>query len=279
MKRSLIVALVCLLAFASAAQARSTRPTPKPAPAPVAITDPSGVPMPTGTLSGWGKQTFADDFTETTTDWNWGEYGGQPNGSPNAYWDPSHDVISGGELKLETYKDNIDVPYGETPGSWVSGGLSNYNGDPAGQTYGKYEIRFRMDQGTGIGGVILLMPANGGWPPEMDLSEDRGANPRDITYATMHYGANDTQIQKSVSVDLTKWHTMGVEWTKGKLAYTLDGNVWATVSSSNVPSQPMVLDMQTGAGACGSTWEICPDSTTPAEVDMDVDWVSVWAAK
>jgi beta-glucanase (GH16 family) len=58
--------------------------------------------------------------------------------------------------------------------------------------------------------------------------------------------------------------------------FTLDGKDWATITNSNVSSVPMVLDMQTANGACG-TWNYCAGPSTPHEVDMDVDWVVAYA--
>jgi beta-glucanase (GH16 family) len=85
-------------------------------------------------------------------------------------------------------------------------------------------------------------------------------------------------VGNQVSVDLTKWHTFGVEWTPGRLVYTLDGAAWATVRNANVPSIPMVLDIQTQGWACGtSTWEQCPNATTPSRVNLYVDWAVAYA--
>lgn len=226
-------------------------------------------PMPTGDPPGWHR-VFADDFNGSTLDPNlWRKYSGQPGGDPGGWWDPSHVSVSNGMLVLSGYRDPADG------GKWTTGGVSSSPGLV--QTYGKYLVRFRFDSGVGIAHAILLWPADDGWPPEVDFSEDNGSA-RQTNYATLHYGSNDTQIQRAVPVDLTSWHTLGVEWTPGQLVYTLDGQSWATVSSPAVPSSPMVLDIQTQAWACGtSTWEKCPNSTTPSHVNLYVDWVVAYA--
>jgi beta-glucanase (GH16 family) len=145
------------------------------------------------------------------------------------------------------------------------------------QTYGKYLVRFRFDSGAGVAHVLLLWPASESWPPEIDFSEDNGRD-RQTDYGTLHYGANNTQIQNALSVDLTQWHTLGVEWTPGQLVYTVDGRVWARTANAAVPSVPMVLDMQTQAWACGTnSWEGCVNSTTPAQVNMYVDWAVAYS--
>ena len=236
--------------------------------------DPSGVPMPTGNISGW-HQVFADDFTGTSLDSRWKSYWGVPGGDPGGFFDPTHVSVSGGLLTIGAYKDSTDNAWDAGPNTYVTGGVST---SPSfAQTYGKYLVRFRFDSGVGISHSLLLWPTNNSWPPEIDFSEDNGSN-RQTDYATLHYGPNNTQIQHAAGVDLTKWHTLGVEWTPGHLVYTLDGKVWASVASANVPSTPMALDLQTQAWACGtSTWEQCPSTTTPAHVNLQVDWVVGYA--
>jgi beta-glucanase (GH16 family) len=69
------------------------------------------------------------------------------------------------------------------------------------------------------------------------------------------------------------WHTVGVEWTAGHLVYTLDGAEWGTVSTFQVPSETMEMDIQTQAGTCGQVDTPCPDGTTPDHVNLQVDSV------
>ena len=230
---------------------------------------PSGVAMPVGDISGW-HQVFADDFSGSSLDPSrWFAYSGQPGGDPGGLWAPSHVLVSNGQLVLAGYRDPA---FGN---KWVTGGVSSKPGLV--QTYGKYEVRFRFDAGIGIAHVMLLWPADNSWPPEVDFSEDNGGN-KQTTYATLHWGALNNQLQVQAPVDLTQWHTLGVEWTPGMLVYTLDGTPWKTVLSSNVPSIPMVLDMQTQAWDCTSSgWESCPNSTTPTNVNLDVDWAVAYA--
>jgi len=214
---------------------------------------------------------FQDDFNGTDLNpASWGKYSGQPGGDPGGWWDPSHVVVANGLLELQSYQDPL---FGNR---WVSSGVSSA---PAlKQTYGKYEVRFRVDAGYGINAVILLWPANELWPPEIDFAENGGENStRDHMTATLHYGASDSQIESTVNGDFTQWHVMGVEWTPGKLVYTLDGQPWSTLTNSNVPSTPMEMDLQSEAGTCGDSWAPCPDATTPAMVKMQVDWVKAYA--
>jgi beta-glucanase (GH16 family) len=218
------------------------------------------------------KLVFSDHFRHGLNRSKWGRYHGQPGGDPGGWWDPSHVVVRKGVLNLETYRD---PRHGNR---WVSGGLSNARALK--QTYGKYAVRFRVDPGKGVAAILLLWPVRNHWPPEIDFAEDGGRDGRrNSISATLHYGADNSQIQRTVRADFTRWHTVGVEWTPRKLVYTLDGRRWGAVRSRHVPSERMELDMQTQAGTCGDEWAPCPDGSTPRRVNLDVDWVAAYALR
>jgi beta-glucanase (GH16 family) len=217
------------------------------------------------------KLAFADGFRGRRLNTaRWGRYSGQPAGDPGGWWDPSHVVVRRGALRLATYRD---PRFGNR---WVSGGVSSARG--LRQKYGKYLVRFRMHAGRGVAGIILLWPVADVWPPEIDFAENGGTtSKRAKMTATLHHGADDHIVQRSVAGDFTRWHTMGVEWTPRRLVYTLDGRAWATVRSRHVPSERMELDIQTQAGTCGDRFAPCPGRSTPRRVDMQVDWVRAYA--
>jgi beta-glucanase (GH16 family) len=225
--------------------------------------------IPKGDLPGW-HLVFADDFTRGLNTRRWGLYSGQPGGDPGGWWDPSHAVVHNGILNLESYRDPA---FGNR---WVSAGASSA---PAlKQAYGKYLVRFRLDRGLGIGATLLLWPSTGDWPPEIDFAENGGeTGARDHIAATLHYGSDNDTIQRVRRGDFSKWHVAGVEWTPGRLVYTLDGRPWARVVSTNVPSGPMELDIQAQAGTCGESWAPCPTDATPPRVNLQIDWVVAYA--
>ncbi len=228
--------------------------------------------MPIGDIPGW-HQVFADDFNGTTLNTShWGAYSGQPGSDSAGWWDPSHVIVSGGLLTLKGYKDAA-----AKSGAFVTGGIG-MNGSYA-QTYGKYLVRMRVGKGDGISAIALLWPKAHVWPPEVDFFEDGGGGRRGMA-ATLHCGTNgndNCRVHKHLTgYDFSQWHTFGVEWTAGKLVYTIDGTTWATVTGSRVPSIPMVLDLQSQSLEC-SQYNTCLDSSTPAEVDMQVDWVVAYA--
>jgi beta-glucanase (GH16 family) len=220
----------------------------------------SGKAIPLGDLSGW-KQTMAADFEDSRLPKGWVAYHGLPGGPGHGWWDPAQVLVHQGQLSLE--------------GCWVdgiftTGGVMAW-GVP--QTYGKYEVRFRAQRAHGVKYALLLWPAYGGWPAagEVDFAED-GDGARQGTTATLHHGAANEQEQRALSADFSRWQTVGVEWTPGRLVYTLNGRPWAHVDSAGVPTGPMNLALQLEAGA-GDQWSSAPDARTPAHVALDVDWV------
>jgi hypothetical protein len=228
---------------------------------------PSGVPMPIGEIPGW-YQTFTDDFVGNSLNDQWFRYSGGPSGDNGGWFMPSHVSVGGGILTVKGAKEQ--TPRGVL---YATGGVSNHN--VFSQKYGRFDVRFRMDRGVGIAYAILLWPTSGKWPPELDIIEDNGRD-RQSTSATMHYDPDDKKIQRQTRADFTQWHTATLEWTPGHLVYRLDGKVWATIDSSRVPDEPMDLALQTQAWGCGGTWEACPNSTTPPEVNLQIDWVSLY---
>jgi hypothetical protein len=239
--------------------------------APHSGTSPSGVAMPTGNIPGW-KQSFTEDFNGGNLRDKWFVYEGQPGGDPGGWFLPTHVSESGGKLVITGSKES--TPNGNI---YATGGISNAK--TFSQTYGKFEYRFRMDKGYGINYVMMLWPTNDVWPPEINVAEDDGKT-RNLITATLHYGANNSTISRKNpgAADFTKWHTVGVEWKPGSLTYQLDGKTWATMTSANVPKTPMSLAMQSQAWPCGNSFSDCPNSTTPAKVNLEIDWVVAYTA-
>jgi hypothetical protein len=241
----------------------SSSTTIPPAAAGVSTADsaePSGESPPGADALAGYTQSYVNDFTGTTLPAGWDPYGGQPGSDPGAQWSPAHDVVSNGMLQLETYQDPA---YGN---EWVAGGLCQCG---HAQTYGAYYVRSRVT-GAGPTQVQLLWPAGPGWPPEVDFNESDGSTT--ITGSTLHFGADNGQDHRQVSIDLTQWHTWGVIWTPTSVTYTVDGQVWGTITvASEIPDEPMTLDLQQQTW-CGSGYA-CP--TTP--VSMDIDWVAEYS--
>ncbi|MGA2295277.1 MAG: glycoside hydrolase family 16 protein [Acidimicrobiales bacterium] len=205
-------------------------------------------------------ESYVNDFSGSSLPSGWSAYSGTPGGDPGAQWAASHVTVSNGLLQLNTSQDPA------FNNEWVAGGLCQCG---VSQTYGAYFVRSRVT-GAGPTGVELLWPTVS-WPPEIDFNETSGDTSG--TSATVHYGAANSQSRRALSINMTQWHTWGVIWTPSSITYTVDGNVWGTVTSAaEIPSQPMTLDLQQQTW-CSSNWA-CP--TTPQS--MQVDWVAEYSS-
>jgi beta-glucanase (GH16 family) len=260
---------------ATVATSDSAAPVPPngsgPATAPAGQPGGPAVPtIPRGDLPGW-HQTFAEDFTGNNLATNWNIYNGQPGGDPAGWFSSTHVSGSDGMLTIGAWRDSS--PNGHI---YVTGGVSNSR--VFSQVYGLYKIRFKMDRGWGITYILQLWPTDNRWPPEIDIVEDNGKD-RMMTSATLHYGPNDTKLHKEIKGDWTGWHIAELEWSPGKLVYRIDGNQWWLVQNPNVPAIPMSVALQTQASKCGGTWLGCPNSSTPARVNLQVDWVVAYSAQ
>jgi beta-glucanase (GH16 family) len=233
---------------------------------------PSGESMPVGDLPGW-RQTFVEDFNGADLSQRWFLYDGQPNGDPGGWFLPSHVSQTGGRLIINA--SPTQTPNGNI---YATGGLSNSKSFS--QVYGKFSIRFRIDKGYGINYIVMLWPADDSWPPEINIAEDNGLR-RDLITSTLHYGGHGSEVKRishnQTGLDFTQWHTVGLEWTPGKLVMYLDGHEWSRTESSAVPSVPMSIALQSQAWFCGGSFSDCPNNTTPKNVNMEVDWAVAYA--
>ena len=194
-----------------------------------------------------------ETFTEGIPSSRWGAYQGQPGGNPYGYWKASHVQAYRGSALLRGYRDG---------GRYVTGGFML---NSVAQTYGKYVVRARFDRSTSIEHAMLLWPTSG-WPPEVDFSE--GPTSQGVM-ATSHWSGSNTQEHAFKRIDMTQWHTYGVEWTPTRLLFTIDGRGWAVMTGSAVPHQTMKLAIQTAA-----TTSV--PSSTP-EVRLSIADVYVWS--
>lgn len=257
-------AAVLTLSAALLAPGVSAASTPKLVPGAARPADPSGVPVPAHGDGSW-RLVFADDFAGTALNTaSWGVYHG--NRAPQ-YWNASQVTVSDGAVHLRAEPG--------PDGHWVTGAITNARA--VRQTYGKYLIRGRFGVGAGVRGLELLWPSGGHAPPEIDFLEINGTDPlRSRATETVHYGTNyhtdhgviQTAYPAPAGSSFADWHTIGVEWSPGRIAYTCDG-VIERVVTEQVPAQPMWLGIAQGQGT------VKPTGTVP--VDLDVDWVAIYA--
>jgi len=239
-------------------------------------TNPSGESMPAADAYPGYTQVLADDFTGTSlnqTTWN----GFYTDLSQN--WLGSHGTVANNEITMSEYKDSANN------GVYTGTGLSTRTGWTSGMAF----VRARTDGGAGVTMCIGMIGLNT-WPPEIDFYEDwPSTNTRQLFTDSIVWGPSatwesDVIREVNTSVDATQWHTYGVEWNPTTISLLVDGVAWATVPNpdpsgnvsdpggANSLSQPMKLFMQIETGDVGAE----PTSITPAVVNMNVDWATVY---
>jgi hypothetical protein len=215
------------------------------------------------------KLAFSDSFRHGLDRSKWGLYSGQPGGDPGGWWAPSHVVVRRGVLNLETYRD---PRFG---GRWVSGGLSSARALK--QTYGKYEVRFRVDNGKGVAAILLLWPVRDHWPPEIDFAEDgemTGRQSLDVGHAALRGLGQSDPARRQGGPHALAHSGRGVDARQACLHARR-----RAVGDGEEPPRPrerMELAMQAQAGTCGHRYAPCPDATTPARVNMQIHWVRAY---
>jgi hypothetical protein len=229
-------------------------------------------------LSGFTLK-YVQEFTGNSIPADWDTYDGTPGGESSevAQWVPSMCTFGGGEAHFMAMG--------------IDSCVLEYYGSP--QVYGAWFARLKGDsQPSNIffSNIFLLWPANGQWPPEIDIYEDGGD--RSSTSASMYNtvgnvcGSSPTAqclqpYEQSngqsggVLNDDTQWHTYGVEWTRSGVTWFIDGRVVYTAPASQVkapaeqPALPMSMDLQSqnlqGAG------------TPTQRENMTVDWVEEYS--
>jgi beta-glucanase (GH16 family) len=215
-------------------------------------------PAPPTHAAGPWRLSFSDDFNGTQINDNaWSVYGkGGPNG--DMCRDAKNVVVGGGMVTLKVR------PSTKCKGFTTSGMCAC---PVTTQTFGKFEVRMKAT--TGDSKITFLLWAEVDWPPEIDFAEfsdDGDGADRQHFSMTLHYGKNNTQIHSGTDADMTQWHTVGVEWSPARLAYTLDG-VPTVILTSHVPDENMWMALQTGAH----------ENEVPIQsADTYIDWVHVY---
>jgi beta-glucanase (GH16 family) len=154
---------------------------------------------------------------------------------------------------------------------------------------GRVEARIRVPGGRSLHPAFWALGSNldkVGWPAagEIDLMEVFGDDPFTV-HGTLHgprSGGAEYKVGAThrARVRLSKgFHIYGVSWRPGRIAFRLDGDVYAVRTPSDLHSgsswrfdRPFFLLLSV---AVGPRWLGAPDATTPWPARMVVDWVRV----
>jgi beta-glucanase (GH16 family) len=188
------------------------------------------------------------------------------------------------ELVITAIEETLDDStcwYGEckyTSARCISKGKVEYQ-------YGRIEARIKVPFGQGIWPAFWMLGANfdsAGWPRsgEIDIMENVGKEPNTV-YGTVHGPgySGGSGISGSLVMDAPlsdDYHVFAVEWFPDEIRWTIDDQLFHTVTPEDVGSrqwafdQPFFLLMNV---AVGGNWPGYPDETTTFPQEMRVDYV------
>ncbi len=156
---------------------------------------------------------------------------------------------------------------------YTSGMLTSYESFT--QTYGYFEIRADMPEGQGLWPTFWMLPADGSWPPELDVIEMRGQSPNDLIL-TAHSNATGSHVidDRVAKVgDTSGFHDYGVLWGPDAIVWYYDGIEVARTQTPDDMHQPMYMLFNLAVG--GIAGAPADGLSTPGE--MKVDHVRAYA--
>lgn len=223
------------------------------------------------TSEGWRGGTMREDFSaKRLTETLWRAYDEvHPNGSA---WSQSMVRVTGGELQITGSGRN---PTGA--GNLAGGSCWCGHGAPE-RRYGVYQVRAKVDVGSGYGMEIGLYPSSNDEEADGLITIARiDQATRDTMYPVLR-GENGSRYLSGSPVvgDFTGWSTYAVEWRKDFITILLDDRVVFDTRRSDqhveIPSTKMFLYAQLKPGPNESVPG--PGLDTPSQVVMHVDWAS-----
>ena len=223
-----------------------------------------------------GNQTGASSWMSHTL---------QSNNEQEIYVDPSYAGSGTTALGLNPFSINngvLTITATNTPTADLSV-LNNYKYTSGlltteksfTQTYGYFEIKAELPSGQGVWPAFWMLPADGSWPPELDVMEQIGGK---SVYETSHFvnssgTITSTGFSSYVPTNATGFHTYGVLWTPTTLGWYVDGVEVATAATPSDMNKPMYMLVNL---AIGGNWPgSAPSNFTSAQ--MQVDYVRAYS--
>lgn len=211
--------------------------------------------------------------------------------------------VDGGSAQLTVTDDQIGDDgsdgkpkhlYPKSTGMLNTDGLFSFK-------YGYVETRVMVPKCSLCWPSFWMMPAGGGWPPEVDIFEFINSEVAPYPWATIHWQANTpppadgtdthfdndstpkqayTNYKPAGTSDLTgAWHTYGMRWSQNSLKFYIDGVLGAEVSNpARVPQEPMYLIYMMAIGDPAVVLAKFGASFAPAPAgsQMKIDYLRVW---
>jgi hypothetical protein len=189
-----------------------------------------------------------------------------------------HQITADGSLKLFG-RPTPEALIGQEVGFPYIGGM--ISGEPLfAQRFGYWEFRVRLHHvPAGAHWAFWLLPDDHSWPPEIDLLEVIGSNPKNPEEAGKFFFNSLTGEDDSITMlppprGLDAWYTIGFLWTEEAMVWLVDGeevrrrpNLFSDKSLYFLIS-PEIGDRWPGEPPADAVW--------PTEVE--VDYIRVYRA-
>jgi beta-glucanase (GH16 family) len=155
--------------------------------------------------------------------------------------------------------------------------------------YGRIEVRAKLPFGQGLWPAFWMLGTNitsVGWPQcgEIDIMEAIGREPS-TNHGTLHGPGYSGGSGVTAAYTLPggqrfsdDFHVFAIQWAPQTVTFSVDGNVYATVTPAALRGAPWVFDNRFFLVlnvAVGGTFPGNPDATTQFPQEMTVDYVRV----
>lgn len=144
------------------------------------------------------------------------------------------------------------------------------------QRYGVFEIRARLPKGQGFWPAFWLLPADGSWPPEIDVFEVLGHDTKKL-YASAHSQAAGAHTATGGAIPVSDvsddFHQYAVDWQEDEIRWYLDGVEIARTRTPADMHNPMYLLANLGVGG---DWPGEPDSRTQFPGVFAIDYIRAY---
>jgi Ca2+-binding RTX toxin-like protein len=248
-----------------------------------------------------GAMTFHDDFNGPLSLWD-------AESNPSGTWRPdfgyqgsqgvgSYSLVSNDEKEIYTspyfrdhpgdfqspFTSNADGTLTITAQPSTSSEIFGYNytsgmistAPSFAQTYGYFEMKAELPHAAGAWPAFWLIPADGSWPPELDVMETLSSDPN-ADWTTWHSGVGGAHTSNGVASFIPDtadgFHTYGVLWTKTDLTWYVDGTEVFHQATPADMNKPMYMIANLAVGGWGGAVD---NSAMPAK--MTIDYIHAYA--
>jgi beta-glucanase (GH16 family) len=147
------------------------------------------------------------------------------------------------------------------------------------QRYGFFEMRAALPRGKGLWPAFWLLPADGAWPPELDVMESLGHDPTHV-YQSLHMSTDgkDTRMSNTSTISDTPghYHVYAVDWEPDTITWYIDRKQVFQISTPPNMDKAMYLVINL---TVGGEWPGKPEQSTAFPAKLAIDYIRVYAIK